>query len=520
MRPIHSRRRALGTALGLVALSVFATAADAVRLNPDGTGQVLLFPYYTTRGGNQTIFTIVNQSDRYKALNVRLNEGRNGRAVLSFNLYLSPHDTWTGTLFELDGPYPANLLPTDPSCVFPTFDFGQLPDGRGYEPLHNMNYHDDAGPDGPERSAEGTIVVIEAGNLDPSSPPARAIATSSSPDAPNGCGVIGQTWAQVWNNTPNQYLTNPTGGLSGEAMVLNVMQGTVMGYAATALDDFRTDPADLPAGSRSTVVAHFSSFSLRPTLADAVNDPAASTARASIDLKYRRLELDYPTTRAIDAVSAVLMADTASMNYSSDPQAGATTDWIIALPTKPFYSDSAIVGGTAIQPFSGLYPGVGDLGENTATEWASFTLYDRKGRRIPPGAGAASKLALPYVTQAVSIAPRIEGSAVPPNAGPLASVLVSQMPPVSGNAQLDGGGLLELNLRSSVSGNRSLRPSSDGTVLYGLPAIGFAAVNYINSNSGFAAAANYSLAKPQRRTQECRRNTLNCDVAGSGSNTQ
>src|SRR5262245_36140287 len=112
MRPIHSRRRALGTALGLVALSVFATAADAVRLNPDGTGQVLLFPYYTTRGGNQTIFTIVNQSDRYKALNVRLNEGRNGRAALTFNLYLSPHDTWTGTLFELESSFPANLLPT------------------------------------------------------------------------------------------------------------------------------------------------------------------------------------------------------------------------------------------------------------------------------------------------------------------------------------------------------------------------------------------------------------------------
>lgn len=516
MSTIHSRPGALRSILGALALGLAATSADAVRLNPDGTGQVLLFPYYTTRNGNQTIITLVNRTNRPKALNVRLSEARNGRATLNFNVYLSARDTWTGVLFYIDDTRPANLIATDPSCTYPQLIDEALMDGRGYAPLLEYEYtgqHDDAGPDDYDRISEGMITVIETGNLVPSSDLAKAIAPNSA-GAPTNCGTIRTAWTSgVWAAQPQTDLTNPTGGISGEAMILNVGVGTVMGFSATALDDFRVDPADLPAGSRATVVSHAHPNHLRPTLADALSDPAAAVAKATIDLQYRRMDLEFPATRAIDAVSAVLMSNTISANYSADRAAGATTEWVVTFPTKPFYTDQAIVGETALAPFAGIYPAAGS--EFSAAVSTPYTLYDRTGRSVPTASGDQSKLNLRYVSQVIAVAPRDEGQTLMlPH--PLGSELQERLMSIP-TSRRHVGGTMDFNLTAAAGGGRALRPSVEGTVLYGLPAIGFAAVNYINHNTGAASAANYSVARPQQRTQDCRRNLLNCD-APTGNN--
>ncbi|HWU53574.1 MAG TPA: hypothetical protein VN153_12265, partial [Tahibacter sp.] len=77
----------------------------------------------------------------------------------------------------------------------------------------------------------------------------------------------------------------------------------------------------------------------------------------------------------------------------------------------------------------------------------------------------------------------------------------------------DGGWMTLDFLRyqdGATTANRSLRPAEDGTVMLGLPAIGFAAVNYVNAAAAPGVLANYSMANPQRRTQDCRRNTVSC----------
>ena len=48
---------------GLAGIAGIAGTAQAVNLNPDGLGQVLIYPYYTTNGGNQTILSVVNTTD-------------------------------------------------------------------------------------------------------------------------------------------------------------------------------------------------------------------------------------------------------------------------------------------------------------------------------------------------------------------------------------------------------------------------------------------------------------------------
>src|SRR3954471_24523493 len=78
-------------------------AAGAVNLSPDGRGQVLLYPYYTTRtdtAGNAygTLVSVINAAASAKAVRVRFLEGKNSREVLDFNLFLSPFDVWTGAV--------------------------------------------------------------------------------------------------------------------------------------------------------------------------------------------------------------------------------------------------------------------------------------------------------------------------------------------------------------------------------------------------------------------------------------
>ena len=80
-------------------------------------GQVLIYPYYTVRGGKETIFNIFNTSDRTIAAKVRFHESHNSRDVLDFNVVLSPFDKWSGTISA--GAGNALFKTRDNSCTIP-----------------------------------------------------------------------------------------------------------------------------------------------------------------------------------------------------------------------------------------------------------------------------------------------------------------------------------------------------------------------------------------------------------------
>ena len=95
------KRKALTCAV-LAGLGGIATTAEAVYRNPDGTGMVLIYPYYTVNsiGGNayNTYISVTNTSTVAKVTKVRFREGRTSAEVLDFNLYLSPNDVWVAAL--------------------------------------------------------------------------------------------------------------------------------------------------------------------------------------------------------------------------------------------------------------------------------------------------------------------------------------------------------------------------------------------------------------------------------------
>ncbi|HWH39709.1 MAG TPA: hypothetical protein VNU21_07710, partial [Usitatibacter sp.] len=100
-----------------------AFPAGAVTPGADGLGQALIYPYYTVQsaGGDafNTYISAVNHTAQAKALRVRFREGRLGRETLSFNLFLSANDVWTGAAVPAgDG---TRLVTTDASCTEPAF---------------------------------------------------------------------------------------------------------------------------------------------------------------------------------------------------------------------------------------------------------------------------------------------------------------------------------------------------------------------------------------------------------------
>ncbi len=102
---------------GLAGAAGIVGSAQAVNVNPDGLGQVLLYPYYTTNGGNQTLLSVVNTTGDAKAVKVRFLEGRNSREVLDFNLYMSRYDVWTAALYDDDGT--PTMVTSDTTCTVP-----------------------------------------------------------------------------------------------------------------------------------------------------------------------------------------------------------------------------------------------------------------------------------------------------------------------------------------------------------------------------------------------------------------
>ena len=115
---------AVAASLGAVGM---AGTASAVTVNTNGTGQVLIYPYYTVRGGTDTYISVVNTTNSAKAVKVRFTEGKNSREVLDFNLYLSAADMWTGAIVNTtDG---AKLITTDNSCTYPAIP---KPDGKEF----------------------------------------------------------------------------------------------------------------------------------------------------------------------------------------------------------------------------------------------------------------------------------------------------------------------------------------------------------------------------------------------------
>ncbi len=368
------KRNALTTAVlaGLTGVAGLVGTASAVNVNPDGLGQVLIYPYYTARGGNDTLISVVNTTSDAKAVKVRFLEAMNSTEVLDFNLYLSPFDVWTAgvTTIEQDdapGSSGARLITYDNSCTVPYF-FGNSTDAAGntigeqefqtfalgdLDPTDNIDIEGDGGPVDMARTASGYLEMIEMAVItDETEDSATALTHIESTGAPADCQQLVDAWTEILQagaNDPDNYwivdpavdTDPPAGGLFGGGSIVDVAQGTMFTYNATAIDNFRTaqihtnpgfvDPSLLDAQGSSTV---FVSGQTLPT--------TSSWATAGGD-----------SLQGILAVNAILTHDTIMNEYVVAGDASARSEWVVTFPTKRPH----VQGVTPIAPFTDIWDG-------------------------------------------------------------------------------------------------------------------------------------------------------------------
>jgi len=338
-------------------LCLLASAATAMHLAPSGMGQVLISPYYTVNAGHQTLVTVTNHSDAGKALKLRFLEGRNGREVFALNLYLAPHDLWTAALFATEESGAAKLVTPDDSCTVPAIKTSatlpQLANGRRYATFSNQDYtgtRDDVGPDALTRTREGYFEIIEMGEVINAAQRSLNDISPGSDGIPANCARVEAAWAGggYWSANAGIDLMRPRGDVSATASLVNTDGGVMYSIAAEAIDGF------------SSIVQHTAPTSALPNLASGVGDLAEGFIESTFELDGTRHTGRYPADRAIDAVSALLMAERIDNEFNARPTAGAASLWVVTAPTKKFYADDAMVGVAVIPPFTARFSQYGN----------------------------------------------------------------------------------------------------------------------------------------------------------------
>ncbi len=362
---------------GLAGAAGLAGTAQAVNLNPDGLGQVLIYPYFTSNDGNQTVLSVVNTTDQAKAVKVRFLEGYNSREVLDFNLYLSAYDVWVAGIADVDGT--PNLFIPDTSCTVPYLygmgiDAGMEYGMQPFLPYAYEGKNTDGGPTGIGRAAEGHFEMIEMGTLIdedtcvgvdtvdgfdcptaatktlPARPGAATAAThveTADGPMPYDCNVLVENWTGYGGAKPHPYagvwydesefgnlqassdtLRN-SGGLLGGAAVINPANGTMFSYDAKAIQGY----------DKTSYGVHYRPGNRFPSL----RSGSVNTATVFFGVPQNKaVTLSYGS--GVDAVSAVFMHDNMMNTYTVEEDLNAASEFVFTFPTKSFYVDTAIVG--------------------------------------------------------------------------------------------------------------------------------------------------------------------------------
>lgn len=330
-------------------------SAQAVHVNSDGLGQVLIYPYYTVQNGFESYINLVNTTNQVKAVKVRFLEGKNSQEVLDFNLYLSPNDEWSGKI-TTSASGGAKLVSNDTSCIAPT----QIPvDGQDFR---DLLYKADS-VNSIARTREGYVEVIEMGVLTNAADKAAATHVGGSATViatPANCGLIrdnAKTGGKFNTGSAND-VDRPTGGLYGFVTLINPTSGQKATVDAVAIDNFfegLTAADDLHAPPGTTA----------PTL-QAVDTDAEIIDGNSI--------LTFTSTKAIDNISAILTRSAVYNDYAIDAGRFSLTDWVLTFPTKRFYVNLPSVSSA---PFSRMW----SSSTSSSCDSISLTYYDREERQ-------------------------------------------------------------------------------------------------------------------------------------------
>ena len=454
------KKKLLSTAIAAgMGMGLMSTAAQAVYVNAQGTGQVLLYPYYSAENGNDTYVQVVNTSNVGKVVKVRFLESKNSQEVLDFNLYLSANDVWAGAVTATANGG-AKIVTSDTSCTD-----GTIPaDGQ---PFVNFQYDGD-GDSSIERTAEGHVEIIGMADIIPGSDLDQAIDHGTA-GVPADCSYtngkdFSQGGADAAGNVSSFGSTGDGAGLYGFSQLVNVEQGVAAKMDATALANFSTNNLWTDAGS------------VQPDLTDANTSAVIFDGTGVTTVPFADF---LPPAGEGDPVSAVLMTQNIQNSYVVEPDINAGTDWIVTFPTKGLY-----VNGTNAPeaPFTTAW----DSADSNACEPVSLSYWDREEQQVQ---------------SSVEFSP-------PPPTGPGASLCYEANVVTFNNADVIGSANTQNVDVAYTAGWMDIAftaqsfttdPASTNQTFNGLPAIGYSVVEYANGTIG-GVVRNYSGASKHKET--------------------
>jgi hypothetical protein len=301
-------------------------------------GQIVIFPYYSVQGNMSTFFNVTNTSTSALAVKVRFHEAVNSRDVLDFNILMSPLDAWTGYLVP-NANGGVTLMTDDNSCTSPLIPATGLTTAkRAY-----TGASADTGPDGADRSKEGYVEMMVMGQCDDGDSCFDQHAVSNDSNSDPGIGWLTEHVAGTprdcaqadnyfeatvdWDPTKVPGSGKPIAAdatygyhavtvpypLKGNLTLLDISNGIAGGNAALHIGNI------LPTGNELVTAQQYPWF-LEPTIATAPKGVLWNTV------------LLYLLEDRINASNVI-------NEWSTNPDNGVASDWVVTFPTKGFHVD-------------------------------------------------------------------------------------------------------------------------------------------------------------------------------------
>lgn len=342
-----------------MSLAALATPAYAQQtIDGSGTGQVLMYPFYSTENNANTYMHLTNNTDEQKAVKVRFMEGQGSSVVLEFSVYLGPRDIFPVALATNDFGG-TSVITTDSTCTVPQLGTSNPPYNGTQELLASgatlrsqpfVPYLFESEESGDiSRTLMGHLEVIEMGVV------------GDTVDVAD-CDSLIDLWTTgsgAWSSDTSTNVTGPTGGLSGSSLFIVPELAYSLSIPVTAVDGW----------AKANTNYHKSPGNLKPDL----NDGVTTALLNGVTLDYTS-----KTDGSVLAMSALLASMSINNEVQTEDVIAAETDWVVTFPTKSYFTN----GTSASAPFTTVYDGTEADGD--ACETMSLVRRDRASNSTAP----------------------------------------------------------------------------------------------------------------------------------------
>jgi hypothetical protein len=444
---------------------LMAAPAHAMNVSQNNVGQVLLFPYYTVKNGFDTLFSVINTSDKTAVFKIRWREAMNSREVRDFNVILSPHDVWNGVVTAgTDGG--AVIRTWDKTCTSPRLpgmvaNADRAADGaKGEVAFTNALYsgiYADGGATTIDRVQEGYFEVLLMGVSDlDTATPANTLEYNAKhvSGVPRDCETVDNLFLDVATNL--SYMDAPDNVLKGHVTYINVATGKAIDAEPTAIENFQT------------------TMNIVAAPGDAVPDLRDGDVGSTINFLDNGVAQNQVVALSEDAVTNLLQASSV-INEFATGGGNTSTSWVVTFPTKHHYTDAytslGTSAGVASAPFSDWFYSDGKSCDNIG-----MSLYNREEGTV---VSVDNTQFSPYNPSSPTVSLCYEANVIDFNSSSVFGTGTNRL--AVDTSAVGSSGWAQLNFTETPAATTGLNG------ILGLPAIGFSAI----MRDGTDATVNY-----------------------------